>query len=604
MIPAAERSGQQPSLYLHVIARAQPNHTATTLAPALDALRARLAAGDVAQYRGAGRFVALPLRDWTVGPVKGWMLLVLIAVGLVLLVASANVANLLLSRALGRARELSIRSALGATRARLVASLLLESAILSTIAVGLALLLAWWGVEIVRNTLPPGIARAHEIALNLRVFAAAVAATALTAAIAGALPAFHAVRHDLVTVMKNSSGTLAGSRGTARSVVLVSEIALTVILLVATTLFVSSFVRLVRADIGFDRSHLLVATSIGSVQGSAALLAERLRAVPGVVEVGGDAAGSPPLVRAGFVEGGSSGTTLTVPGSPPENGVAVLFDRVTPGYFAAAGIPLRRGRVFAEAEMAASMRPADLAKVAVAVLDEVAARRLFQDTDPIGREIAYGPFRASVIGVVAHVKMGGPEAEGPPQAYFPGGTAASNYSYLVRTSGDPMAVAPRLHAAIAPLRAAGDPPLVVRPVEDAFRNITARRRFSAQAMGMFALLALLIGASGVYAVMSSLVAQRTREIGVRMALGATPRRMVTDVLTQIARQLAAGFAIGCPAAWLIVRGFEGVFFGVRATDPWTYAIVGAGLIVIGFAAASIPARRASLVDPLISLRSD
>ena len=191
------------------------------------------------------------------------MLLVLIAVGLVLLVACANVANLLLSRALD-ARASCRSAARSARRARGWSPPCCSRARSSRRSLSaLAIVLAWWGVEIVRNALPPGIARAHQIALNLRVFAAAVAATAATAAIAGVLPACHAVRHDLVTVMKNNAATVAGSRGTARSAVLVSEIALTVILLVATTLFVSSFVRLVRADIGFDRSRLLVAASIG-----------------------------------------------------------------------------------------------------------------------------------------------------------------------------------------------------------------------------------------------------------------------------------------------------------------------------------------------------
>jgi len=603
IIPAEERSGQQPSRYLHLLARLRDNTEAATIQPSLDALRERLHAANVDQYPSAGRFTVLPLRDWTVGPVKGWMLLVLFAIGLVLLVACANVANVLLSQALGRTRELSIRSALGATRERLIASLLLESATVSACAVALALLVAWWGIETVRHALPPGIARAHTIALNWRVFGAAVGTTVVTAALIGMLPALQAARQDLVAMLKNNAATVAGSRGGWRSVVLVTEIAVTVVLLVATMLFVSSFVRVVRADLGFDRSRLLLVSSLGSIQGSAALFVERLKSVPGIAEVGGDAINSPPLVRAGF-GGGATGTLLTVPGASRSDGVAVSLDRVTPGYFAAAAIPVMRGRTFVESDMAASFRAADLANAAVAVLDETAARQLFGSADPIGREIRYGTLRASVIGVVAHVRLGGPEDDAPPQAYLPGATAASHYSYLVRTAGDPLPVVQRLHAAIAPLRGQGDPPLVIRPVEDAFRNITARRRFTAEAMGTFAILALLIGASGVYAVMSSLVAQRTREIGVRLALGATPRRMLRDVLTHIVRQLAAGLAVGFPAAWLTARGFENLFFGVRAIDPATYAAVASGLLIVGIAAGVIPARRASRIDPLISLRSE
>ena len=270
--------------------------------------------------------------------------------------------------------------------------------------------------------------------------------------------------------------------------------------------FVSSFVRLTRADLGFDRSDLLVVSSVAGIRGTVGEVVRHLESVPGVVSVGGAAAGSPPLIAAGF-EGGSSGTRLPMPHAPAAF-VNVEFNRVSARYFAAASIPVLRGRVFGDGDTMSSP---------VVVLDELAARQLFGDTDPIGRElITHGRTRVSVAGVVANVRMRGPEADSSPQAYFPGPAHGDNYAYLVRTSGDASKMIPAVQAAFASLRAEGSRPAQVRRVEDAFRNITARQRFSAGTMAaLFGLLALLIGATGVYGVMSSLIAQRTREIGVQ-----------------------------------------------------------------------------------------
>ena len=239
------------------------------------------------------------------------------------------------------------------------------------------------------------------------------------------------------------------------------------------------------------------------------------------------------------------------------------------------------------------------------VLNELAARQLFGDADPIGRElIAYGRTRVSVSGVVANVHMRGPEADSGPQAYFPGPPRADNYAYLVRTSGDASKMIPAVQAAVASLRTEGSRPAQVRGVEDAFRDITARRRFSAGTMAMFGLLALFIGAAGVYGVMSSLVAQRTREIGVRVALGATGPRIPATVLGQVGRYLALGLAVGLPSAWLVSRMFTALFFQVRPGDLWVYVVVASLLTGVGLAAAFVPARRASHVDPLIALRAE
>jgi putative ABC transport system permease protein len=593
VIPEAERSGAQPSSYLHIVGRMRTGTLPAQAQIQADMVRATLAAGDQTRYR-TGRFAVMKLEESVTEAVRGWMLLVLFAVGLLVLVACANVANLQLTRAIQRAREFAIRSALGATQSRLVLSLLIESLLLSISAVVIALLVSGWAVHIVKASLPPGIARAHLIALNMRVFGAAVAAALLTGLLFGVAPALHASRDDLVAVLKQGGTTVTNMSNRWRASVLVAEIALASVLLVGATLFISSFIRLTRMDLGFDRSNLIVATSIDGLQGTVNEVVQRLESIPGVVAAGGAAAGSPPLVAAGF-GGGSSGTRLQLPNAPSGSDfVAAEFNRVSSRYFLAAGVPVLRGRAFGDA---------DLESGAI-VLDDLAARQLFGYRDPIGQDVNYGNSRATVIGVVGNVRMRGPEADTSPQAYFPGPASPSSYAYLVRTSRPARNVIPSLQATIATLRPAGSPPAQLRTVEEAFRNITARRRFSARLMAVFGILTMLIGAAGVYGVMSSVGAQRMREIAVRVALGATRTQIFSIVFRQTVQYITLGLVLGLPAAWLVSRTFSAIFFQVRSTDLWIYIAVAFLLASVGSAASFIPARRASLVDPLLVLRTE
>jgi predicted permease len=596
VIPKAERLGAEQSSYLHIVGRLREGSSVAQAQIQADEVRKTLVAAErVHYYSPSGRFTVTRLDEAVAGPVRGWMLLVLLAVGLLLVLACANVANLLLTRAINRARELSIRTALGATRRRLFGSLLVESVMLSVSAVAMALLVSVWGIGAARASLPPGIARAHTIALDPRVFGAAVAAAIFTGLLFGMIPAFQASRGDLAAVLRSGAATIAGAGSRWRTLVLVSEMAFASVLLVATTLFVSSFVRLTRADLGFDRANLLLLDPVAGLEGSVHDFVNQLQAVPGVTAVGGAAAGSPPLVMSGF-GGGASGTRLQpADAAPGSEFVAAEFNRVSSGYFSAAAIPIMRGRVFDDAEPAMS---------GAVVLDELAARQLFADRDPIGREVFNGRTRSTVIGVVANVRMRGPEAPSGPQAYFPGPSTARSYAFLVRTSQPPARVMPEIQAAIATLREPRGQPVLIRPIEDAFRNITARRRFSAGTMVIFGVLALFIGAVGVYGVMASVVAQRSREIGVRMALGATRQQIVSAVLGQASRVIVAGLAVGLPAAWLVTRGFGALFFEVRPTDGWVYAIAGGALAGVALVAALVPARRASRVDPLAALRAE
>jgi putative ABC transport system permease protein len=267
VIPERERDVTQQSAYLHIVGRLRTGASMAEAQAQADDVRRALAATDLDRYPAGGRFAVSTLEDAVTGTVRGWMVLVLVAVGLLLVVACANVANLLLTRAIDRARELSIRAALGATRARLVTALLLESLMLSLFAVALALLIASWGVGAAKASLPPGIARAHSIALDLRVFAAAVTGGVFTALLFGVMPALQASRSDLVAVLKSGASTVTGGGSGWRGAVLVAEIALASVLLVATTLFVSSFVRLARTDLGFDRANCCCSTRLADWRG-------------------------------------------------------------------------------------------------------------------------------------------------------------------------------------------------------------------------------------------------------------------------------------------------------------------------------------------------
>ena len=596
VISEPERLGVEQSSYLHLVGRLRAGLSLAQAQRACDDVRRTLAAAERAHaYSPSGHFTVTRLDEAVAGPVRGWMLLVLVAVALLLVVACANVANLLLTRAIDRARELSIRVALGASRPRLFASLLMESVMLSLCAVVLALTVSWWGIGAAKASLPPGIARTDQIALNLRVFLAAVAAAAFTGLLFGVIPAFQAFREDVVTALKAGGGAIAGISGRWRTVVLMSQVAFASVLLVATTLFVSSFVRLTLADLGFDRANLLLLDPVPGLQGTVTEFVDRLRSVPGIVAVGGASAGSPPLVMAGF-EGGASGTRLRpIDAAANAEFVMTEFNRVSSGYFAAAAIPVLRGRVFSDSD------PQGLSAV---VLDEFAAKQLFGDRDPVGRGVTNGRIQSTVIGVVANVRMRGPEAESGPQAYYLGPLTAGSYAFLVRTSEPAARVIPGLRASIGGLSKPDGPPVLIRPIQDAFRNITARRRFSAGTMAIFGILALIIGAAGVYGVMSSVVAQRTREIGVRLALGAERADVVALVVGRGLRLAGVGIALGLAMSLGVTRFLSFLLYAVHPLDPLTFAAISALLGAVALVAAWEPARRALRVDPAVCLREE
>jgi predicted permease len=589
------------SRYLTVVARLRPGASPDVARAQLNAATQSLIHAYPASYSGwPPTFV--PLYEALVGNVRGWMLLTLSAVVLLLLVACVNIANLLLTRSAYRAQELAIRAALGATRRQVLLAVVFESVLLSLIAAAAALVAASWGIAVAKAALPTGIARSGFIALDARVLIVAMTAALVTGLAFGAIPAWQASRTDVISLLKDGAATMTMARRRWRSVFVVAEVALSGVLLVATTLFVSSFVAVVRTSLGFDRSNLVVLSS--ALTSPVADVARALRTLPGVASVAELDRGSPPLVRAAGLGGGSTGMLLArADAAPGTEGLEVDSLRVSAEYFATAGIPVLRGVVFGN----------DAASSQSLVLDEPAAQRLFGTRDPIGAQVRFANSPKSapvtVVGVVAHVRTGGPEgAQGPgaegPQAYWPLPLAdQKGATFLIRLSRPVASMRAPVLAVVARFAPAGTPAPELSVLDEAFRRLTAQRRFTASLMAIFGTLALFIGAAGVYSVMASVVAQQTREFAVRMALGATPGQIANGIIRQTGRFLFAGLAIGLPVAWWLSRGFAALFYGVQPTDVFVYALVAVVMLVTGLLAALLPARLAARVDPIVALKA-
>jgi predicted permease len=534
--------------------------------------------------------------DALVVDVRGWMLLALGAVALVVLIGCVNAANVMLIRSAERARELAVRASLGASRRQIAMSLVAESLMLSMAATVCGLLFAVWGVGAAKAALPAGILRVEAIGLNTRVFAASILAALVTGLLFGTIPAWQASRVSVVTLLKDGGTNVTSGRRAWRSVLLVSEVACISVLLVVSTLFVASFIRVMRVDLGVDRTNLLAVAPSAPFNGTVDEVQIRLKQIPAVVDVAVVTSSSLPIVGAAFSGGYADSKLRRTDGDTGLAPVEVRLYRVTPNYFVVTGMPFRRGSTWTAA--AAESTPV--------VLDELAARGLFGDRDPVGLHVRGDDLKSvfTVVGVVRFVRASGPEREALPSAYLPIlPNATRRYASLfVRTSRPPDGLVSTVEAALGPLAPSGGARYVYL-VDEAVRRMTATRRFNATLMSAFALFAMLIGGAGIYAVMASVVAQRTREIGVRIALGATTRNIHRDVMAQAGRHLALGLAVGLPAAWWISRGFGALFFQVRPTDLSIYIIVAVILAGIGLIAAVVPARRAARVDPIVSLRA-
>lgn len=601
VVPADQRVrlATSRSNYLQVIARLKPAVSLDQAQAQMDQIAAALERAHP-QWNKDNRIGVRPLVDHIVGArTKSWMLMLLGAVGIVLVIACANVANLLLAQATAREREISIRAALGATRVRVIRQLLVESLVLSVAGTISALIVAWWTVGILKAAMPDNVPRVTTIALDLRVLAAAAGLSLVTGMLFGIVPALQVSKPNFSRGLREGGRTHGAAGGRRlRSALVVGEVALAVVLLVGAALFIGSFIALMRIDVGFSTDNVLTAQvspriESGTPRDSGVAFDEligRISQIPGVLHAS-MIGGSVPL------QGGYSSTSLTI----PDKGIDLTarerigISPVTTEYHRALRIPLRRGRLFEPTDRRDSPQ--------VAIINESAARKYYPGEDPIGREVGIQGNR-TIVGVVGDVHQTSLEMAPRPEAYLPMAQSRAVGGVLViRTSGTPYDVLAAVKsAAFAVLP---DVPLRnVMTLEELFARRIAQRRVNMLLLGLFGVLGLFISAVGLYGVMAQLVSQRTREIGVRIALGARPSRVVGMVLVNAAALVASGLMIGGVAAWYLSATAKAFLFGIEPTDARAFAAALVLLAGAALVATAIPARRAAGVDPMVALRAE
>jgi len=562
----------------------------------LNAISQRLAA----QYPESNRGWSLrlePLQEAIVGPSRPALLLLLGAVGLVLLIACVNIANLLLARYGARHREIAIRMSIGAGRGRILGQLLTESLLLAVVAGASALLIAWWGVNLVRGFGPQSIPRLQEVRLDARVLGFTALVSVITAVFFGLAPAWLATLASPVAGLREDSRAGGSRRRHALGAALVvGETALSICLLVGASLLIQSLVRTLHAPPGFTARGVVETKLLLSSRDRADKVRllrrvdEAVRALPGVQAVGGIS--ELPLNHE------FNDTFFTIVEHPPRNPDDLNdedFRSVTPGYFQAMGIPLLRGRVFDDRDGASS--------APVVLVDEPFVRRYFPHEDPLGKHIRLSE-AAEIVGVVGGVRNHSLRQPPRPTIYlaFAQGNP-DNLHLLVRGTADAAALAGPIRRIVA----AEDPDLalaVFRPMDGVLAESASTQRFDTLLLGLFATLALALAVAGVYGVFSYLVTQQTHQIGLRMALGAQPGRVLRLFLARGLRLAGLGAALGLVAAFFLTGALTSELYQVQPRDPLTYASAALVLIVVAMAACSIPAHRAMRVDPLAALRCD
>jgi putative ABC transport system permease protein len=527
------------------------------------------------------------------------LLVLLGAVVFVLLIVSANVANLLLARALERQKEMAIRAALGAGRGRIVRQLLIESVVLSTIGGLLGLLVATWGVGWLQSTLPPNVLPVPDIGLDPNVVAFAAGVTGLTGLVFGLAPAWQAAGTDVNTALKDAGRSATGARRLFRKSLAAAELALATVLLVGAALLVRSLLALQRVPLGFEPDRVIT-MQVSLPPGRYPMP----RRIAFYRELAGTIGALPGVTRASITSGVPFGagnytqSPFMAPGSPvlpADASVPIDWRTVTPKYFATMGIPLLRGRDFTDADTTGAPE--------VMIVSRATARALWGDADPIGRTVRRPNTTVdfTVVGVVGDVRSTTLNRESP-TLYFSAGTRAwALMDIVIRAAGDPSSIVAAVRQAVRAL----DPEVPisnVRPLDEWVSSSAAQPRLNATLLTLFACVALLVAAVGTYGVLAYSVSQRTRELGLRMALGADRGGVLRLVVREGMLVGLAGILAGIAAAALLGRAVSALVFGVSVWDPVTYAGVSAVLGVVAFAACVMPAIRASRVDPMVALR--
>jgi predicted permease len=545
----------------------------------------------------------VPLVESIVGNVRMAVLVLLGSVSLVLLIACANVANLLLTRASGRQKEVAVRTALGASWQRLVRQLLTESTLLGLLGGAAGLIVAYAALQVVRNINPGNIPRLNDIGLDGTVLLFTFGISVVTGLLFGLVPALRAARVDLLASMKaggrntQGEGGLGSSRLRARSLLVVAEVAIALMLLVGAGLLVRSFISLQNVPPGFEPDGVITmrvgATGTRLQNRDEAIafyrpLTEALAAVPGVTVRGAVSV----LPFTSSIGWGS----INIEGWKPEPGQELQVDQrgATIDYFKTMQIPVVQGRTFSDADMPVNAQP-------VIIIDQKFAQRFWPNGDAIGKHLWFNPDRKlTIIGVVGTVKQYGLDVDGRLAVYSP--TPWGSYQ-VARTSGDPAVVGAALVRKIHEI----DPTMTVVDVQTMTGRMShsmARQRFSTLMLGAFALFALMLAVVGVYGVLSHLVTQGAHDIGVRMALGAEQQNILRMVLRQGLELTGAGIVLGLVGALALTRVMESLLFGVSTLDVVTFVMVPLTLLVTAMVACYVPARRATLVDPVVALRDE
>ncbi|HEX8140368.1 MAG TPA: ABC transporter permease [Pyrinomonadaceae bacterium] len=605
-----ELKDSRSAFWLNVIGRLKPGVTLEQARAEMATISSRLEQQYPDTNTNFGTNL-VALREQTVGPVRPALLVLLGAVAFVLLIACANVANLLLSRAAAREREFAIRIAMGAGRGRIIRQLLMESLLLALCGAALGITLAMWGLDALRLLMPSDMPRLDLIGMDWRVLAFTVGVSCLTALLFGLAPAVQASRPDLNDTLKEGGGKGA-SRGirsrNVRRALVVSEVALALVLLVGAGLLLKSFSRLRGFNLGFRPEGLLTAKI--QLPGSKyrdenqlrvfhRQLFERLESTPGVESAG--------AITDVFLSKTPNSTSFSIEGRPafqPGQRVEIPFDSITTNYFQVMGTPIIRGRAFNEQDTEKTPR--------VVIINETMARRFFSDTDPIGKRIKYGDLETpedqspwhTIVGVVADTRRTGFESEVRSETFLPLAQApASRITLVLRAAGgqDPASLTSAVRGAVQAVDP-DQPVFDIKTMDQWISETIAQRRLNMILLGTFALVALLLAAVGIYGVISYSVTQRTHEIGIRMALGAQRSDVLKMILGQGMGLTFAGIGIGLVGALLLTRLLSSLLFGVSAFDPLTFILVSVLLTVVSLLACYLPARRATRVDPMIALR--
>jgi predicted permease len=601
------------SVSAHVVGRLKPRVALPQAKADMDLVARNLAAAFPVADKDAG-ITLVPMKDDITGNVQPFLLVLLAAVGFLLLIACANVANLLLARSLGRSREFAVRAALGAGHSRVIRQLLTESVWLAGLSGALGLLFAFWGAKAVLNTFPGTLPRIEEISLDGRVLLFTLCLSLSAAIVFGLAPALKGSRVNAIEILKESGRGSIGARHRMQGVFVMIEVATALVLLIGAGLMLRSLSALWRVNPGFNPSHAITfslsmpssaATTSAETRARLRQFDDKMNAIPGV-QAASVTLGSRPMIH-------DSSLPFWIEGRPkPANDNEMpqaMFYLAEAGFEQAMGITLERGRF---------ITPQDNENAPVVIdIDDVFARTWFPHEDPIGKHVNLEQFnvRAEIVGVVGHVKQWGlgTDAKSAVEAqfYYPFMQlpeklmphAAGAVAVVLRTAGDPAAVMSLVRRAVAQLDRR-DVIYGVQTMDEVIAGSFAARRLSMILLGIFAALALVLSCVGIYGVISYAVGQRTHEIGVRMALGAQRKDVMRLVLGEGAKMALVGVAAGIAAALGLTRLMANELFGVTAQDPLTFAAVAIVLTLVALLACYLPARRAVRVDPMVALRYD